>query len=98
MARLILARHGESEANVQNVFFNRPGKHDVTDLGRAQAITLAERLAAFGAWKLGTREWRADRLVARRDDRRPDTKQTKRPAFEENRARVAGSSACEAPT
>jgi probable phosphoglycerate mutase len=42
--RLYFARHGESEANVQRVFSNRPGVHGLTQRGRAQAEKLADLL------------------------------------------------------
>ena len=43
--RIVLARHGESEANLVGEFSNRGTKHPLTDVGRAQAADLAERLA-----------------------------------------------------
>jgi len=39
---MYFARHGESEANVANVFANEVGKYHLTDLGRQQAALLAE--------------------------------------------------------
>jgi probable phosphoglycerate mutase len=47
---LILARHGESEANVIAVFSNTGFKHPLTPLGQSQAHDLAARLRArYGA-------------------------------------------------
>ncbi len=45
--RLYFARHGESEANVQQVFWNQPEGYGLTDKGRAQAEVLAERLTGI---------------------------------------------------
>ncbi len=42
--RLYLVRHGESEANLLNQFSNRGYKHGLTDVGRRQALELAQRL------------------------------------------------------
>jgi broad specificity phosphatase PhoE len=44
--RLIFARHGESQANVEKIISNRDLPHALTEQGRAQAETLADRLAA----------------------------------------------------
>ncbi len=44
--RLIFARHGESQANVERIISNRNLPHGLTDQGRAQAQTLADRLAS----------------------------------------------------
>jgi 2,3-bisphosphoglycerate-dependent phosphoglycerate mutase len=43
--RLHFVRHGESEANVLHEVSNRPGRHGLTDRGRQQAASLAERLS-----------------------------------------------------
>jgi probable phosphoglycerate mutase len=43
--RLYFARHGESEANLLEVFSNRGLKHGLTECGRAQAASLAQVLA-----------------------------------------------------
>ena len=43
--KLYLARHGESEANVQRIFWDKPHGYGLTDKGREQARTLAESLA-----------------------------------------------------
>ncbi len=43
--RLYFARHGESEANVQHVFWNQPTQYGLTDKGREQAQALADHLA-----------------------------------------------------
>ena len=43
--RLYLARHGESEANVRRIFWDKPHGYGLTDKGREQARTLAESLA-----------------------------------------------------
>lgn len=45
-ARIVFARHGESEANLVGEFSNRGTKHPLTALGRAQAAALADRLGA----------------------------------------------------
>jgi broad specificity phosphatase PhoE len=42
--QLYFARHGESEANVQRLFWNRPEKYGLTEKGRAQAHGLADNL------------------------------------------------------
>jgi probable phosphoglycerate mutase len=49
--RLYFARHGESEANVQRVFWNQPEGYGLTGKGREQARALADNLAgvAFAA-------------------------------------------------
>jgi probable phosphoglycerate mutase len=44
--RLIFTRHGESEANVAQVISNRDLPHPLTAKGKAQALTLADQLAA----------------------------------------------------
>jgi broad specificity phosphatase PhoE len=44
VTRLYLARHGESQANVEGVFSNGVLDHPLTDLGRRQARALAEWL------------------------------------------------------
>ncbi len=46
--RVYFVRHGQSEANVIKVFSNRGWKHPLTDLGRQQAQSLAEKLAGQG--------------------------------------------------
>jgi probable phosphoglycerate mutase len=43
--RLVFSRHGESEANVQHVYWNQPGRFPLTPKGRQQAEALAETLA-----------------------------------------------------
>jgi probable phosphoglycerate mutase len=43
--RLTFARHGESEANVQKVYWNAPQGYGLTAEGREQAAELAELLA-----------------------------------------------------
>jgi probable phosphoglycerate mutase len=45
--KLYFARHGESEANVQQVFWNQPQGYGLTDKGRAQARALAGNLAGI---------------------------------------------------
>lgn len=45
---LIFARHGESHANLLNVFANHEPSHPLTDRGREQARALARRLARSG--------------------------------------------------
>ncbi len=47
-ARIVLVRHGESEANVLGVFSNRGAQHPLTERGTAQAEALADRLAREG--------------------------------------------------
>jgi broad specificity phosphatase PhoE len=49
--RLYFTRHGESEANVQQVFWNQPTRYGLTAKGREQALALADNLAniAFAA-------------------------------------------------
>jgi probable phosphoglycerate mutase len=42
--RLYFVRHGESEANVLNVFSNSPFRHGLTQKGKQQAIALAATL------------------------------------------------------
>ncbi len=42
--RLYFVRHGQSEANVRVIISNRDLLHSLTELGRQQAETLAERL------------------------------------------------------
>jgi probable phosphoglycerate mutase len=42
--RLYFARHGESEANTQQIFWNRPEGYGLTDKGREQACVLADNL------------------------------------------------------
>jgi probable phosphoglycerate mutase len=44
--RLLLVRHGETESNVNLVLDSLPPGPPLTDLGRQQALDLAERLAA----------------------------------------------------
>ena len=43
--RIYFARHGESEANVQEVFWNRSAGYGLTDTGRAQARALSRTLS-----------------------------------------------------
>jgi broad specificity phosphatase PhoE len=45
--RLYFARHGESEANVQQVFWNQPEKYSLTEKGREQARALVDSLAGI---------------------------------------------------
>jgi 2,3-bisphosphoglycerate-dependent phosphoglycerate mutase len=52
--RIVLARHGESEANRVGEFSNRGTKHPLTDVGRAQAADLAERLAGIDVHRVLT--------------------------------------------
>jgi len=44
--RLYFVRHGQSEANVQSVISNRDLPHPLTELGRQQAMQLAQAMAA----------------------------------------------------
>jgi probable phosphoglycerate mutase len=48
VARLYLARHGQSQANVDGVFSNRDVDHHLTELGLRQARALAEWLEPRG--------------------------------------------------
>ena len=43
--RILFARHGESEANLQKIISNRDLHHPLTDKGISQASALAERLS-----------------------------------------------------
>jgi probable phosphoglycerate mutase len=43
--KIYFTRHGESEANVQKVFWNQPEEYGLTEIGREQARTLAGSLA-----------------------------------------------------
>jgi broad specificity phosphatase PhoE len=43
--QLYFARHGESEANVQRIFWDQPHGYGLTEKGRGQARALAESLA-----------------------------------------------------
>jgi broad specificity phosphatase PhoE len=43
--KILFARHGESLANTLHIISNRDLPHPLTDKGRAQAATLADRLA-----------------------------------------------------
>jgi broad specificity phosphatase PhoE len=43
--KLYITRHGESEANVQRIFWDQPFGYGLTDRGREQARALAEGLA-----------------------------------------------------
>ncbi len=45
--RLYFVRHGQSEANVQSVISNRDLAHPLTELGRQQAMQLAQAMAAL---------------------------------------------------
>lgn len=46
--RLVFARHGESEANVQEIYWNAPQGYGLTAKGKEQAAELAELLADGG--------------------------------------------------
>ena len=46
--RFYFIRHGQSEANVQRVIWNRAGAYPLTPLGRQQADALAETIRANG--------------------------------------------------
>jgi probable phosphoglycerate mutase len=50
--RVVLARHGESVANVERVISNRDLPHRLTALGRRQARELAERMRGEGVGAL----------------------------------------------
>lgn len=45
--KLYFARHGESEANAQQVFWNQPQGYGLTDKGKEQAAALAAHLAGI---------------------------------------------------
>ncbi len=45
--KLVFSRHGESEANVQQVFWNQPEQYGLTSKGRQQAEALADTLAGI---------------------------------------------------
>ena len=45
--KLVFSRHGESEANVQRIYWNSPGRFPLTATGRQQAEALAETLAGY---------------------------------------------------
>jgi probable phosphoglycerate mutase len=49
--KLYFVRHGESEANTRHIISNRESSFGLTDRGRSQAITLADKLRdiPFGA-------------------------------------------------
>ena len=42
--KVLFTRHGESEANVQQIFWNQPGKYGLTNRGKEQAQALADTL------------------------------------------------------
>jgi probable phosphoglycerate mutase len=50
--RLYFVRHGESEANLLEVFSNRGLKHGLTEQGQAQAASLAQKLAGCQVTRL----------------------------------------------
>ena len=52
--KLYFVRHGESEANVLQVISNRGWMHPLTEKGRQQANTLAEKLRGAGITKIYT--------------------------------------------
>lgn len=52
--RLHFVQHGESEADLLEVFSNRGLKHGLTEHGRAQAATLAQELAGCQVTRLFT--------------------------------------------
>jgi broad specificity phosphatase PhoE len=45
--KLVFSRHGESEANVQRVYWNQPGRFPLTPRGRQQAEALADALTGY---------------------------------------------------
>ena len=49
---MLFVRHGESEANVLNVFSNRGLKYGLTEKGRAQAVSLAKKLEGFSVARI----------------------------------------------
>lgn len=51
---LYFVRHGESEANLLNVFSNRGLKHGLTERGRLQVETVARRLRTLSVARLYT--------------------------------------------
>ena len=52
--KLYFVRHGESEANVLTMFSNRDLEHELTERGRAQAASLAQKLAGHQVTRLFT--------------------------------------------
>lgn len=50
--KLYFVRHGESEANVLRVISNRDLPHPLTEKGKTQAATLAQKLAAANVRKI----------------------------------------------
>jgi probable phosphoglycerate mutase len=52
--KLYFVRHGESEANVLNMFSNRDLEHELTERGRTQAASLAQKLAGRQGIRLYT--------------------------------------------
>ena len=50
--RLYFVRHGESEANLLRVFSNRGWQHGLTDMGRQQALAVAQKLKEVSVAKL----------------------------------------------
>ena len=75
--RLTFARHGESEANVQQVYWNAPQGYGLTAQGKLQAAELAERLAGGNYSALYCspvlRAVQTAQIVGRRLGLRPET-------------------------
>lgn len=65
MARLILVRHAESEANVAQVATSRPPGPPLSPLGEKQAEALADRLADQGVVAIRTSNTLRARATAR---------------------------------
>ena len=76
MTRVILIRHGESNATVQRIVGGPRACTGLSDLGRRQTASLAERLARTG-------EIRADVLIASTYRRAVETAELIRPALGE---------------
>ena len=55
--RLCSARHGQSEANVQQIYWDQSGRFPLTPKGRRQAETLVDALAEIPP------SWEKERLL-----------------------------------
>ena len=80
--KLVFSRHGESEANVQRIFWDKPHGYGLTDRGREQARALAESLAGFEFAALYCspilRAVQTAQIVGRRLDLTPEIEDTLR--------------------
>jgi broad specificity phosphatase PhoE len=50
--KMYFVRHGESEANLLNEFSNRGFKHGLTEKGKAQAVSLAQKLGQVAVMRI----------------------------------------------